>query len=310
MKFQRVVQRKLPDGTVTKVYPFHISMEGMESVLICRDDEDYDHLQKSFYLGGYINNILIVSDIEMSTHGHLAVLAKNWEAASQTGEYVKKRHSQFLSHKYGDRKLLARTRLSIQYLDSDRYVRNALAYIPRNAADTGMRIEDYRWSSYRAMFVQGRCTGMRCVSALSKQEKRDCFHTHLNLDNVPWMLDAEGYLDPVSACDYQYVEDAFMGDQAFYLRMIGNVNMAEMRQKLVKNAHLWQADSAFLVTVASVAADWYHKDIQELLPEQKKRLITYLYRCFRTSVAQLSRCIRMSRDDVLQTLLENGIRAK
>ncbi len=50
MAFQRVVERLLPDGTIAKVYPFHISLEGMESILLCRDDEDYDHLEKSFYL--------------------------------------------------------------------------------------------------------------------------------------------------------------------------------------------------------------------------------------------------------------------
>ena len=94
MAFQRVVERLLPDGSVAKVYPFHISLEGMESVLLCRDDEDHDHLEKSFYLGALSCNALVISEIAMSTHGHCAVLAVNWEGASAVGEFVKKRHSQ------------------------------------------------------------------------------------------------------------------------------------------------------------------------------------------------------------------------
>ncbi len=310
MGFQRIVTRKLPDGTVDKVYPFHISMEGMESVLICRDDEDHDHLQKSFYLAGYVNNALIVSDISMSTHGHCAVLARNWETASRVGEYVKKRHSQYLSHKYAERKLLVRTGLSVQYLDTDWYVRNALAYIPRNAADTGMRIEDYPWSSYRAMFVKGKCAGNIRVSALTKQDRRAFFHTHLELRDVPWLLDADGHLEPASACDYQYVEDAFLGDQSFFLRMIGGVNMAEMGQKLVRDARVWQPDSAFLSVVYDLADKWYHKDIRYLLLQQKKRMLVYLFRSYRTSVSQLARCVQLPKEEVLLALRQNGMNVK
>ena len=53
MAFERIVTRQLPDGKIGKVYPFHISLEGMESVLLCRDDEDYDQLEKSFYLSDW-----------------------------------------------------------------------------------------------------------------------------------------------------------------------------------------------------------------------------------------------------------------
>ena len=311
MVFERIVERTLPDGRVAKVYPFHISLEGMESILLCRDDVDYDHLQKSFYLAAWDCNTLVIIDIAMSTHGHCAVLAQTWEDAFRTGEYVKKRQAQYLAYKYGDRNVLARTRISVQYLDSDRYVRNALAYIVRNAADTGCRIEDYRWSSYRGMFVEGKAvSACRCVSALSRREKEALMRTHKDLRQVPWLLDAEDRVEPVSVCDYAYLESAFLGDQAYFLRMIGSVNPAEMRQKLVLNARVWQADSAFLVSVADVCENWFHKEIPELTLAQKKRLLPYLFRSFRTSVAQLARCIRLAPDEVRQALLENGIKVR
>ena len=130
MAFERVVSRKLPDGTVQKVYPFHISLEGMESVLLCRDDEDYDHLEKSFYVSAWVNNCLVIIEITMSNHGHAGVLATDLESAIRLGEYAKKRHSQYLSWKYHETAVLARAHVDVQYLDTDWYVRNALAYIP------------------------------------------------------------------------------------------------------------------------------------------------------------------------------------
>ena len=100
---------------------------------------------------------------------------------------VKKRHSQYLSWKYNERGILSRARMDVRYLDSDWYVRNALAYIPRNAEDAGCRIEDYRWSGYRGMFVQGKSpAACRSVIGLSRREREDLFHTHLDLSKVPW----------------------------------------------------------------------------------------------------------------------------
>lgn len=309
MAFQRVVDRLLPDGSVAKVYPFHISLEGMESVLLCRDDEDFDHLEKSFYLGALSCNALVISEIAMSTHGHCAVLAVNWEGAAAVGEFVKKRHSQYIAKKYGERNVMARTRISVQYLDSDRYVRNALAYIPRNAADTGYRIEDYPWSSYRGMFA-GQVQGVRAVSGLSRREKETLLRTHKDLSQVPWVLDERDRIVPNSACDCAYVESAFLGDQAYYLRMIGEVNPAEMRQKLVLNSRVWQNDAQFMVCVADVTGRWFKKEVPALTLAEKAKLVTYLFRSYCTSVAQLARCLQHRKEDVRRVLWENNIRPR
>ena len=100
MAFERVVSRRLPDGSTRKVYPFHISLEGMESVLLCRDDEDYDQLEKAFYLSALRNNCLVITHIAMSNHGHIGLLAPSMEAAMLVGENIKKHHSQYISWKY------------------------------------------------------------------------------------------------------------------------------------------------------------------------------------------------------------------
>lgn len=306
MAFQRVVERILPDSSVVKVYPFHVCLEGTESVLLCQDDEDFDHLEKSFFLGALDANALVVSEIVLATRGLCAVLAVNWEGAEAVGEFVKKRHSQFLAKKYEQRQVMARTRISVQYLDTDEYVRNALAYILRNAVDLGFHIEDYPWSSFRGM-VAGE---VRSVSSLTHREKEVLFRTHKDLSGVPWLVDDKGRIVPASARDCAYAESAFGNDQAYFLRRIAEVNPAEMYQKLVLNNHVWQSDSKFIVCVTDVAGRWFQKEVLALTTVEQAKLIIYLFRSYYTSVAQLARCLQLRPEDVRRVLWEHDIRPR
>ena len=310
MAFQRIVTRRLPSGRVCKVYPFHISLEGMESTLLCRDDEDYDHLEKCYYVSAQMTDSNVVMEIAMSNHGHFSVLAASMDAAFATASTAKKRHSQYLSWKYNERAILARSNVCVKYLDSDWYVRNALAYIPRNAIDAGSRVEDYRWSSYRGMFTGGRCPdAIRRVSSLSRREREAIFHTHEDLSSVPWLLNYEGGVEPASACDYAYLESAFSNDQAFFLKKIGDVNVSEMQHLLVDSGRNRQTDMEMLAVVKNLADKWYHVSVPDLTPEHKARLLPYLYRSYRTSVPQLARCLSMSRDVVSGLLASYGTKS-
>lgn len=299
MAFQRIVARTLPDGRTTQVYPFHLTMEGLESNLLCRDEEDYDVVEKYMYVAAWECNVLVVSHVVMSSHGHQCVLAPNLEHVLNLANTLKQRCSMHISRKYGERNILLGTSADVQILDSDWYVRNVLAYIPRNVVELGIRPEDYRWSSYRSMFVMGVCTdGVYRVSALSRREKESMMHTHADLSRVPWQLDRDGHLVPVTCCDWQYAEAAFGGDQAFFLKTVGSVNCAEMDLKLVLNHRGRRTDSAFFLTVDDLAGRWFQKKPFELTAEQKTRLVPYLYHCYRTSVPQLARCMRMERSEV------------
>ena len=307
MAFQRVVKRVLPDESTATVFPFHISLEGLESRLLCRDEEDYDMLQKCFHISCWKANVIVVEDIEMSNHGHLAVLAENYDSAYCAAAAIKKNHSQYLANKYGQHGTMGGTDISVQYLDSDWYVRNALAYIPRNAIDTGARVEDYQWSSYRAFFSKMKRPGTQ-VSQLSKRERERVFRTHSDLSRVPWSVDDMGYLIPSSACDCNYLESAFNNDQAFFLKTIGVVNCAEMHQKLVDNPRTRQNDSEFIRSVNDIISRWWNiMDIVGLSIEKKTRLIPYLYRTHNTTVSQLARCVQLEKCQV-EAILKRSIR--
>ena len=270
----------------------------MESTLLCRDEDDYGMLQKCFYVSCWKSCVLVIEDIEMSNHGHLAVLAESHDAAECAAAAIKKNYSQYLANKYGQNEAMGGSDIKVLYLDTDWYVRNALAYIARNAIDTGYSIEEYRWSSYRAYFRTKEICG-RPVSKMSRREMSRVFKTHCDLSSVPWEVDNQGHLIASSACDCSYLENAFNNDQAFFLKTIGVVNCAEMHQKLVDNPRIRKNDSDFILSVNDIISRWWNStDIGGLSLERKTRLIPYLYRTNNTSVAQLARCVQLSKEQV------------
>ena len=283
----------MPDGRTRTVEPYHICLKGLETAELCRDEEDYDVMVKVLAVCAWRNNVIIITYSAVSNHTHTAALAVTWKDAQAFGEESKKVYSMYFQRKYGEEGILRRVKVKALWLDNPFHLRNTLAYIPRNAKDTGMRIEDYPWSGYRGMFVGGKSIdSVRMVSSLTRREKEAIFHTHANLDSVPWLLDRNDNLVPATCCDYEYLESAFNQDETFFLKMIGSVNAAEMEQKLILNLKNRQPDSAFFLTVSDIADRWFNKKPAELTLEQKTRLIPYIYRCYRTTVPQLARCLQ------------------
>ena len=295
MAFDRICFRTLPDGSVRKVYPYHVSLEGMSQLVLCRDAEDYDAMVKCIFICARRKNVIVVIYIAMSNHGHATILAPCQDDADAFKTEWLRMYSQYFSKKYRQRKVLRRTSAVALYLDSDWYVRNTLAYVPKNALDALSRVEDYPWSGYRGMFCQGKAPdGIRRADSMTRREKEACFHTHDTLDGLPWVVNVDGGLEPASACDHAYLESAFGNDQAFFLKTIGTVSMAEMQQKLVDNPRQRQNDIEMLKTLESIAQGWFKCGLMELPLEKKARLLPYIYRSFRTSIAQLARCFGLA----------------
>lgn len=81
MAFVRPVQRILPDGQAANVRPYHISYEGLEKCIICRDDEDCDTLVKCIAVCAHRKNVIVIIYAVVSNHAHIAVLARSVQAA-------------------------------------------------------------------------------------------------------------------------------------------------------------------------------------------------------------------------------------
>lgn len=279
-------------------------MEGLERTILCRDEEDYDAMVKILCVSARRKNVVLVIYAVVSNHCHAVVLARYQQDADDYGEEVKRMAAMWFSRKNGESGVLKGTDVKAICLDSDWYVRSALAYVPRNALDNGCNVNEYPWSGYRAMFSQdvSKRVNVRPVSSLHRDEMRRIMHTADKLKDVPWLLDDSDRLIPSSICDCAYLEQAFGNDQSFFLRTIGSLNPAEMNQKLIDNPRKRLTDSEFYKHTAAVSLRWFKAELSRLSLEQKARLIPYISRTMKTSVPQLARTFGLNRDVIRKML--------
>ena len=285
---QRFVSRKLPDGNIGTVHPFHISMEGHKTAILCKDDDDYDAMVKILCVTARRKNVKVIIYAVVSNHSHIAVLATKQADAYEYGWEIKRIYSMWYSKRYGRTGVMQGIDVKAIPLDTDSHVRNALAYIPRNAIDNGCNVNEYRWSGFNAMFSQTKPVG-NAVRMLKKRETEQIMHTGDCLSDVNWLLDDNGFLIPGSWCDTEYLEQAFENDQAYFMRIIGDVNSAQMHQILIDNPRTRLPDTEFLKYANEKSQLWYRMDLSELPKDKKMRITSYLYRTMSTTVAQLVR---------------------
>ena len=305
-RFERNPYRELPNGTIAKVYPFHFSLEGLETRILCREDPDYDAFVKIICVCAVRTNVIVVLYTVVSNHVHCIILAPDQETANAFAREVKRMYPLYFSRKYSDKSVLKGIDASAVYLYSDQYLRNAIAYVVRNAMDNGAEsIQQYRWSGFRGIFCGGKPAtkkGHLKVCELSRRSKRRIMHTDDNLEKVPWLLDENEELEPVTICDWRYVEDAFFNDQAYFLRLIGGVNTAEMHSSLVDGPRVKRPDTDFLIAVNDISQRWFNKQVRELPIEKRARLMLYVYHSYRTDPSQLARTFELRREEVLRLL--------
>ncbi len=294
----RIVIRTLPNGKVCKVHPFHICLKGLEQAVLCRDSADYDAMVKVLCVSARRKNVIVIIYGVVSNHCHIAVLAASQQDADAYARDIKKVYSMWFYKKYGEKNILHRTEIKALYLDSNWYVRNVLAYIPRNALDNGCSINDYPWSGYRAMFWKGDPEGIIKVSQLNRRDCKAVMHTGDKLGGVPWTVDKDGHLDPRSFCDYRYLEQAFNGDQAFFLKTIGGQNAAEMRYLLEEKPYALITDEQLYKLADEICQRWFDSSPSEISTERKIRVISYLFHTQKTTVAQMARIMQMPREQI------------
>ena len=294
---RRIINQELPDGSIRQVLPFHISLEGLKTAVLCRDDRDYDAMVKILCIAARRKNVIVIIYAVVSNHCHLAVLATCQEDAYACGQEIKKMYGMWFNRRYGEKAIMKGVDVKAILLDSDWYVRNALAYIPRNALDNGCNVSDYRWTGYRAMFRKEQpAEPARKVSSLTRRERERIMHSGDDLRGTDWLIDSREELIPESFCHHRYLEQAFEGDPAFFLKTIGGQNAAEMEEKLIAGPRKMITDGEFFNLANETSQRWYQLDLSALSRERKLRLLLFLARTNRTTIPQAARVFGLPRD--------------
>lgn len=296
---KRIVQRKLPSGEIQNVQPFHVSMKGLKKAVLCRDNEDYGVMIKYMAVCAHRKNVIVIIYGVVSNHCHVAILAAGYREACDYADELKRVYAQWFQTKYFEKQILKDVDVQALVLDSDWYVRNALAYIPHNALDNGAPVDKYKWSGYRAMFAdKTQKTSGLPVNRFTRREQDRIMHTREPLKDVPWLVDPDGDLIPETFCDVDYLEQVFNHEQTFWLKTIGSLNPSEMEEKLVDAPRQMLPDSEFYKVVADLSQRWFSAELAQLPAEKRLRLLPYIWRTRKTTVNQLARVFGLERETV------------
>ena len=298
MKFQREPVRRLPDGVIAKVYPFHFCTKGEK--IIFRTEEDFRIAFNNIPINALRSNVIPIMPCVLSSHVHCCLLARSYEEACTFALNYKKTTSMFLSHKYGIGKGSFREDdAKVLFLEDDRYVRNTICYIAGNAMDMGSRIDTYIWSGYRALFCDGKMpSGLRKVSEMSRRTVRKVFRSEILLKGVEWMIGDTGILEPASFCDWRYAESAFYGDVNFFTKVIGSVDREQMDQKLIYDPSRRKSVEELLRDIEGRSQRRYNLPFSSLNPAQKIPILKAINYSTDISVKLLARLFEMTEEKV------------
>ena len=302
-EFELAPYRELSDGTIARVYPYHLCFEGKEDAVLFRDDEDCDVMVKYIALSAYKCATILVHYVVVSNHVHIILLAAEDTNARHVAEEIKKTYSMWMRRKYSEIKALNRLEIKVLALDSLWYLRNAIAYVTRNALDNSRSIDAYPWSAHRAFFASNKYPiGTRMLSDLSLRKQRDVLHSRNFPKCIRWQIDENNSFVPLSICSVRYVEAAFYGDIVFYMKTIGLVNLSEMKVKLVELSSNMQYDSEVYKIVSEISQRWFGVSLNQLSILQKARMISYVRRKIKTTASQLARVFGIEKDKVHEIL--------
>lgn len=304
MKFQRICKRVLPDGSEANVFPFHTCTKGLEDRVIFRDEEDLRTGYNLIPICARRVNVIVVSECVLSTHLHAMILARSYSDAERFIESVKRSASKILAGKYGPGPLYFNgIEARPIYLEDNAHVRNTLCYIPRNALDMGMKVDQYKWSSYDAMFSRkGPHHSARKIFELTTREARDLFKVGDKLKDVEWTISEDGRIEAESFCDIKYAEEAFGNDLSYFTRILGLTDDDEMEEILVNKPTRLISTEELMKEIEVDGIRRYGVGASLLTRSQKIPLIKRIYHSSKVTTSQLARCFGLSSEEIKMIL--------
>lgn len=219
---------------------YHICTDGLSRKLLFRDTDDYVKGMNDIpaCLQQIKGEILCFS--LMPNHVHFIMRASS-ENASQFIERYKKRSSSRLMRKYNELCSLSRLGTLVKAVDSDSYLKTAIAYVLRNplAANIQCLPNTYRWSSGYLYFRQdgatARETGTKCLNELTKREIWEYTGVRTELPGE-YIIDNNGMILPENYINPQSTEKIFGSPKQFLYYLSRNDDGEfEIMQGIVNN---------------------------------------------------------------------------
>lgn len=242
----------------------------------------------------------------MSNHLHIVLVGADREQAETYIRALKQNISSYLRKKYGIAKSLKGIGHCISIIDSDKYLRNCIAYVLRNAicAKVCSKIEEYPWSSYSAYFNRSGVKSSVKISDLSFRERRKILKTRDEYGDAPLYIDDTGRIINKCFVRYDIVEKAYYKSGRHFLTCLGSCNDSQMEYDLSIKPQIKVNDFNMMESVNRLLSDRFNgRSLSNLTNAEKCKIIKHLYFNNKTTISQLSRILGLPKELISQILM-------
>lgn len=181
------------------------------------------------------------------------------------------------------------------------YLRQCIAYVLRNPLAAGLlkSTETYRWSSQSCYFRDKDSAIKECypISGFSKRYVKGHLKTCLDLSKCNFCLDKnKSMIEPASFVNYKAVEMIYNNSATLFMRYMGWIDDKKIDYELVIQQKIRYDDLEMRKIAETICTEVFQKSYTEILPEQKRKLASIIFKKYRTSSKQLARVLRVRKE--------------
>ena len=266
-----------------------------------RDNEDFKMGMNLVAVLAVALNVEVLSFILMSNHVHF-VLCCSKEKAHQFIEEFKKRHSQYMSKKYGIKELLRRVGVKIDPVSgTDESLEWVIAYTNMNSVAAGICLAPtgYPWGTGDTFFWTKPAKGRR-IGSFSDRARVALLHSTQPMP--PHLLVGDdGYILPDSYVDVEMVQTLFRTPKRMNYFL---VNSSKAKRRLAsKDTAPNFRDQVVIPAIGDLCQSLFQKSsLQALTLDEQVELLKQLRYRFSSNANQLARVTGIPYQKVVELL--------
>ena len=262
---------------------YHVCTDGMSRNILFKDDKDFIKGMNAVAVCRLTFGVGILCFCLMSNHVHFIIKGTYDECVGFIRLY-KKRMNELLEG--------ANTDVSVKPIDTEDYLKTAIAYVLRNPVAAKLPIVpgEYRWSSGNCYFADASMYGRRFTKAsdFGSTEMRQRFNTRHALPG-DYLITEEGIIWPRCYVDYKTVERLYRTPATFLYHLAKNMDMEnELTTDILRKANY--SDQELYNSASAICHSQFGKEaLGQLSIEEKLSIARIVRKKYGASAKQISR---------------------
>lgn len=282
---------------------YHVTSKALEKNVIFQSREDFITGMNDIAICSAKYTIKIICFCLMSNHFHFVLYGSYSECYAFIQEY-KKLCSIRMRNARGEVSGLKNVEVRFDLLDTEEYLKAAIAYVLRNplAAHIMMMPYLYEWSSASAYFRGDLQIKGVSVNSFGLRQKRGILKSRSAEVPNSYIVGPDGIISPACYIATEVVEKLFPHPSYLMMALAKRVEN-EMEIQMGASQNLSLSDLELKSQMAELIKEEFGvRSLSQLSKEERLRLCLLLRRNFNASVKQISRVLRISQELVASVL--------